>query len=450
MASVHSLPNELLAHIFQLGFNNFSSDFGRDRTRYRFLLTVTAICARWRNVGISCPSLWSSIGIRIPTGFISKTTLERIGALLERSKDVSLDVEIYTMPLAEDDSMKKVKAILGPHLQRCRSVQLFVQRDDFRMVHVLFPLPGRMERLVDIAIDLRPIVHRGLVPSGLPRKPRLELLHQENASSLASLSLTGILRFLRTVIDVENVRPGALSVLIVDFTATLARPLRLLEIYSATLSHLKLYFSNIKRPSTPIHLPHLKLLETTQQCLDVIQQVINCPREEELTLHHNQVRLAARLPTTKTAQTLLRIWTNLRILDMPVTLSDNPAFAILAATPNITTLIEPHARFIRPLMPLCTLLIDNPSLIPKLQLLRITPPQWRPSTTRGGRSVSEPSHLPAQDLQALWLARPSLRVHYLKGSVDLGGLSHEAFEELAHGRFPWNNRERSDSKRRWK
>ena len=364
--------------------------------------------------------------------------------LLDRSRDVSLDLDMSASGGWDSSGvMKKVLAVLVPHWQRCRSIRLTLPGDDLRILELLFPLPGRMGRLVDTTIHMLPL-REGTLP---PRDASaLQIFLPGNISSIANLSLLGNFDPL-PFIHAGHMCPSTLSTLSVDFTVRVHRPLDLFIDHATTLVSLKLCFSNIPdRPPAPIHLPRVRILQTTGPCLTVIHQVIHCPALEELILHRDREHVPLSrltLPTADTTQTLLT-WSNLRVLDMCDTISFDYILAILAATPTITTLVLPHSRFRRrhaymnTRISLPSLLTRDLSLIPDLQLLRIIPLECRSPNIRLGldRDIQRLSRkIHVQSLASVWIARPLLHVHYLGAKLDLGGLSAKTWEKLAQGRF---------------
>jgi hypothetical protein len=81
---IHSLPGELLAHIFVLGSN-------LDVT---FPIIVSHVCSAWRDVALHTPSLWRRITLNSNAHYRLDMWRERI----HRAKVCSLDIEVGEFP----------------------------------------------------------------------------------------------------------------------------------------------------------------------------------------------------------------------------------------------------------------------------------------------------------------------------------------------------------------
>ena len=81
---IHSLPGELLAHLFVLGS---SLDVA-------FPITVSHVCSAWRDVALHTPSLWRRITLNSDARYRLDMWRERI----HRAKVCSLDIELGAFP----------------------------------------------------------------------------------------------------------------------------------------------------------------------------------------------------------------------------------------------------------------------------------------------------------------------------------------------------------------
>ena len=430
---VHNLPNEILLHIFSLG----SRDDPTDDVSHReaFLLAVTAVCVRWRDVGVSFPLFWRSIKVTLslrPPARSERYLLEKIPKFLERSRDVSLDLDIYVEE--GGDMWDKVMDIIVPHLQRCRFIELDFPREDLKMISRIFPLP-RMERLASLAIFASRPSRRQWPPTFSPVLP---LFQPENTSPLTKLSIYGIPPSFFTIDarQAHSISPSVLEFL--DLTASIQNPLILLEVHSVSLTLLALSFSAIGHwPSMPIHLPRLLILKVTQGCLAIIQEFIHCPALEELTLSsdlsNGEIEADTSYPIASAIQTLLS-WNQLRVLALEFvdTHNDQAIQDIIAAARTITALImlkdgfRPDPDPVEgPGLSIFALLTNKPHIVPNLNLVCLK--------RISGFAYVSPYTL--HDLQGMWAVRPALHVECSPKAVSLGGLDFDAFKEIAQGRF---------------
>ncbi|KAH9976368.1 hypothetical protein BGW80DRAFT_1293311 [Lactifluus volemus] len=104
MRPVNLLPVELLIHIF--GFLGGGS----------FVVPVSHVCRRWRNVALCTPSLWTVI--RESDDFLAATTF------MERSNNLVLDVSLQV--IISDGEFKKFHDIVTPHASRFRRLHVVV------------------------------------------------------------------------------------------------------------------------------------------------------------------------------------------------------------------------------------------------------------------------------------------------------------------------------------
>lgn len=149
----HRLPPELLAEIFLIGLESLSAQ-RKDYTAVNtYLVRLTAVCAFWRSMAISTPTLWA----KIRCIYYTPKKIGRVAAFLrmqlERSQKVLLDLELVTGYSSDTRSTARVVGIIYPHLHRCHTIalELYNARDR----RMLLPLPGPLKNLTSLAIGDR-------------------------------------------------------------------------------------------------------------------------------------------------------------------------------------------------------------------------------------------------------------------------------------------------------
>ncbi|KZP25226.1 hypothetical protein FIBSPDRAFT_396244 [Athelia psychrophila] len=123
VAPVSSIPNEVLAAIFEAGH---SIDSIQDY--WPFELAVSAVTSHWREVALRTPRLWT----RIKRGPYQED-LTGIAVYLDRSKTISfhliIDIGIPPLdrdlqPVREFDDVSACCVLLAPHMSRCNRMEL--------------------------------------------------------------------------------------------------------------------------------------------------------------------------------------------------------------------------------------------------------------------------------------------------------------------------------------
>ncbi|KDQ62867.1 hypothetical protein JAAARDRAFT_358342 [Jaapia argillacea MUCL 33604] len=117
VSPTHHLPPEILSRIF---FHCYDKYVSLDRT----LLHLLLVCKHWRNVALSTPLLWSSIGVE-PSHSLSFREVRRLKSalrtFLQRSgtTSISLHLDIGSFWSASD-----LLTDILPHLHRCKFIDL--------------------------------------------------------------------------------------------------------------------------------------------------------------------------------------------------------------------------------------------------------------------------------------------------------------------------------------
>jgi len=118
---ISSLPNELLAEIFERGRSKGRSP--HPKTKLPFEVHISHVSRRWRDVAINLPCLWTNIHIY--------TTLLWIGEYLERSRSCNLDllISLWDTEYIEDinkraERIDYILNLLLPHVDRWSSFAL--------------------------------------------------------------------------------------------------------------------------------------------------------------------------------------------------------------------------------------------------------------------------------------------------------------------------------------
>ena len=171
-AAIHSLPNELLADIFQLGHKTYDTS---DENVMRYLSTISSVCRIWRDVALNEPSLWTNIVYegRSDMRAVSRGLLrveERIATCILRSRNSSLAIHLWFGHYGR--GLAQLKDMISPHLSRCRSIDV-----EFAYEHQasqLFPLPGRLDRLTALSCKVRLHDSTSLVLFSADDGPRLQ------------------------------------------------------------------------------------------------------------------------------------------------------------------------------------------------------------------------------------------------------------------------------------
>ncbi|KAG8692843.1 hypothetical protein FRC08_009505 [Ceratobasidium sp. 394] len=116
---INTLPPEILALVF-----TFSRSCSRITKKKLVFYDFAAVCAYWRRVALDTPVLWShvDVGPNTPEGLTQ--------LLLERSKDVSIDVHAFEpgpppdYPRTTEEEVDRTIDILAPHIHRVRGLEV--------------------------------------------------------------------------------------------------------------------------------------------------------------------------------------------------------------------------------------------------------------------------------------------------------------------------------------
>ncbi|KAG8909578.1 hypothetical protein FRC02_007718, partial [Tulasnella sp. 418] len=104
------LPNELISEIFILVIEST-----HEKQRYKELHSLQLVCNRFHQVSEATPSLWSFIDV--PT---SKDPLPMTQILLQKSRDVPLDIYLHATFYRENDILRLFDLVF-PHCHRWRT-----------------------------------------------------------------------------------------------------------------------------------------------------------------------------------------------------------------------------------------------------------------------------------------------------------------------------------------
>ncbi|EKM75212.1 hypothetical protein AGABI1DRAFT_64815, partial [Agaricus bisporus var. burnettii JB137-S8] len=150
--SINSFPNEILAHVFLLGSHPMAPTIQSQE----FLMTISHVSSRWRQVALSSRYLWSSLAISFP---IDAGELDRAQVWLQRSRPypLRLTIDLCDPDWDFDEEAHSVRwfeaqAIMGvilPEAWRWQEIQMFADNWD--------PLYAFLHFTQKVAL---PILHR--------------------------------------------------------------------------------------------------------------------------------------------------------------------------------------------------------------------------------------------------------------------------------------------------
>ncbi|KAK7029659.1 hypothetical protein VNI00_014357 [Paramarasmius palmivorus] len=149
-AVVGRLPPEILAIIFSFvcGTNNVYPDI------MPYIIRLSLVCQRWRNVVFSTPSLWSSLSFDFEEWRLDLERLERIVLMfLAQSKlsPLSLDLDVVCDKVISpgkkaSKACLQILATIVQHSHRWQTVELRISPDGLK--HPVFhPIIGRLPNL---------------------------------------------------------------------------------------------------------------------------------------------------------------------------------------------------------------------------------------------------------------------------------------------------------------
>ena len=151
-APISSLPNEILAAVFEAGHKSSVSNYSQPS----FGSLVTQVTERWRNVALSTPLLWTHIRIAFFTN--STTSIAKAEAYLSRSGALPLDLFLEVAEHDEDgeDEFLDVLDVLGCHAARWRSLWVDSEASRYGIRDLLALLPVTAPRLQRVQISMEP------------------------------------------------------------------------------------------------------------------------------------------------------------------------------------------------------------------------------------------------------------------------------------------------------
>ncbi|KDQ51138.1 hypothetical protein JAAARDRAFT_538527 [Jaapia argillacea MUCL 33604] len=120
---IRRLPVETLSWIFILSV--FSPDFDDRESCYKhpMVFRISHVCRQWRLISLQCPELWSKL---CPDSVVGPWSISYTRALLERSKQFPLTIDIQPLEVNEHDSryLRKAIRLALKHAERARVLHL--------------------------------------------------------------------------------------------------------------------------------------------------------------------------------------------------------------------------------------------------------------------------------------------------------------------------------------
>ncbi|CAE6523756.1 unnamed protein product [Rhizoctonia solani] len=140
---IHKLPPELLLRIFQIGEESERATLPKEQGSTRIQDLATQICSHWRNVAISCPTLWNYIHIIHPgPHYLIARYLARAGPGVLLDLDIKLQCGwCEGLDVGHDDwesQSKTVAELLGFLASHGAST------NRWRSLMICSPEPGRL------------------------------------------------------------------------------------------------------------------------------------------------------------------------------------------------------------------------------------------------------------------------------------------------------------------
>jgi len=240
---IHSLPSELLAHIFEFGS---SLDVA-------FPITVSHVCDAWRDVALHTPSLWRRIILNSNIHYRLDMWRERI----HRAKACSLDIELGAFPSYWGKKLRE--ASFNIHTVQWYMHLVLPSLYRWRSLHISFPHYGPFlwNAALSACCGAGPNVHASLIEE-------LSLVYPANDDTKVFTLFGGVAPRLRRLI-IDGIRlawlPSLFSNLtFLDYThrgpargnQAFALVLDMLEI-SGRLRELRISFSSYGASPLPGH-----------------------------------------------------------------------------------------------------------------------------------------------------------------------------------------------------
>ncbi|KAJ7643316.1 hypothetical protein DFH06DRAFT_1301253 [Mycena polygramma] len=170
-APIHSLPTEILTHIFSFHSDALAPEPNDIETElYRLadthLLTLSRVCGHWHHIIMGTPDLWTTVnlnGVLWSVGYWLQKTMTLLAARLERTRNALIDVRIFaTYSLALPPC---VFELLTQHSHRWRTADLFCSLGSLD----LSVLKGRLPAVQEIKMHFYEKPHSVDFFEGAPR-----------------------------------------------------------------------------------------------------------------------------------------------------------------------------------------------------------------------------------------------------------------------------------------
>lgn len=141
------LPDEIICYIFEIARFQSASDYDHPnyslwprRYEQSIEITVSRVCHHWRQVAISCATLWSHVVIRSWYAGQSHSSAQRLSIYLTRSKEALLDivVAIKASPYAREsvdctETLREVVQAVLPHSARWQRLVIWIDSSKWNM-----------------------------------------------------------------------------------------------------------------------------------------------------------------------------------------------------------------------------------------------------------------------------------------------------------------------------
>ncbi|KAF8322510.1 hypothetical protein DL93DRAFT_2162650 [Clavulina sp. PMI_390] len=149
-ATIYQLPYEILVQIFKLA--QLSLSYGSEPFSLApFLLAITAVSSRWREVAISASQLWDTIHVPLYDQHNIEGVIGYVQNLMTRSHKRLLDVRISTDIHSPKDGSRRLFSLLLDHSSRIEALTLRLRYHEA----LLLPLTGSFGHLKDLDIHFR-------------------------------------------------------------------------------------------------------------------------------------------------------------------------------------------------------------------------------------------------------------------------------------------------------
>jgi hypothetical protein len=152
LAPISSLPNELLASIFEAGYD--PPLLLQQRSGSCYEIVVSQVTQHWRSVALGTPRLWS----RIYLDFSNVHYLDMVMLYLERSKALPLDLLIIVVVEVDEEDYIPVRSLISSHVGRMRRFQI-VSNTREGVYHLINDLPPSAPLLQSMDIRLDTLAH---------------------------------------------------------------------------------------------------------------------------------------------------------------------------------------------------------------------------------------------------------------------------------------------------